>query len=113
MHLRNYNFNWIVTKCPVGVDEETRLACERDVDERQMHPDPMAFMPVTSTATGFTYRNVHCARCHGDTPALRFWNPRLECNSIVSGNAVVKRADKQLLADKVRPKKCKPLIWHQ
>lgn len=48
--------------------------------------DPLTSMPVTSHATGFTYRNAFCALCHGDMDAAKgrvdVWNPRLECPSV-------------------------------
>ena len=111
--LRQYNYNWIVKTCPAGwPDEETRMECESEPTERQINQDPISYMPVTSLSTGITYRNIKCAICHQDTPGrtpggveqLRFWNPRLECNSILAGNSIVNQATKDSVISKVNTK---------
>ena len=110
--LRQYNYNWIVSTCPAGwQDDEVRAACQTEPTETQMHQDPISFMPVTSLKTSITYRNVQCAICNRDTPPaladgssqLRFWNPRLECESILAGNAVVNQTSREDLNSKVIP----------
>ena len=83
LHLRQYNFNWIVNKCPKDWnDPEVAQACEIEPAEWQIHLDPISHMPVTSQVTGVTYRNLNCATCHQDVPGtrvnsqsplLRFW----------------------------------------
>ena len=108
--LRQYNYNWIVNTCPAAWgDEDSRKGCEDEPTELQIHQDPISFMPVTSLSSGITYRNVKCAICHIDTPGsnadgvkqLRFWNPRLECNSILAGNTLVNQASQESIASKV------------
>lgn len=51
--------------------------CEGLADEQ----DPMSTIPATSKDTGYTYRNVYCALCHGDRD-IEYWRPRLECPSL-------------------------------
>ena len=63
--LRQYNFNWIVNKCPKDWNDSTvALACETEPAEWQVHSDPISYMPVTSQISGITYRNLNCALCH-------------------------------------------------
>lgn len=59
---------------------ETRRLCETVNTS-----DPVAAMPVTSSRTGVTYRNAHCALCHNDVTETRLdvWRPRLECPSLL------------------------------
>lgn len=83
LQFKQYNYNWIVNKCPADwMDSEVALSCETEAAEWQVHLDPIGHMPVTSTVTGVTYRNINCAVCHRDTPGsrdadrlpqLRFW----------------------------------------
>ena len=115
VHLRQYGFNSMVDSCPSdwpsgGDDDETRALCETAQVEWENHRDPlMSSMPVTSTVTAMTYRNIHCAICRRDTPPpaadgspqLRFWNPRLECTDIAPENSLVKRLDKRALFSQV------------
>ena len=86
IQLKQYNFNWIVNKCPEDwSDLEVATACEGDpADDWQVHLDPIGHMPVTSLASGITYRNINCAVCNLEIPSynktsdfsshqLRFW----------------------------------------
>ncbi|XP_032791587.2 uncharacterized protein LOC116928587 isoform X2 [Daphnia magna] len=110
LHLRQYNFNWIVNKCPENwSDPNVAKACETEPSEWQIHLDPISHMPVTSQVSGITYRNLNCAMCHQDVPgsrgnpsSLRFWNPRLECNSILAGSTILQSMTKDDLASKIQ-----------
>lgn len=82
LQLRQYNFNWIVNKCPKDANPDVTQACETEPAEWQIHSDPITYMPVTNQVSGITYRNLNCAQCHQDVPAtlahnqsslLRFW----------------------------------------
>ena len=81
LHLMQYNFNWIVNKCPKDWNVPiVTLACETEPAEWQVHLDPINHMPVTSQVSGITYRNLNCAICHQDvthgnsqSSSLRFW----------------------------------------
>jgi hypothetical protein len=95
VEFRQYKSNWVVNTCPAGwTDEETRSLCEVFPEIGKQYKDPFAQLPVTSINNRVTYRNIHCARCNGETPSfapdgsarLRFWNPRLECPSLLSNN---------------------------
>lgn len=83
---KQYNLNWVVNKCPADwKDPEVALACELEPTEAKIHLDPIGHMPVTSTVSGVTYRNMNCAICHREgatssghdvnhrSSPLRFW----------------------------------------
>ncbi|KAK3930024.1 G-protein coupled receptor Mth2, partial [Frankliniella fusca] len=87
--LRQFGGIYMKTSCPPGwEDADVRHRCEVADDQS----DPVASMPVTSHATGYTYRNAFCALCHGDMPGpaqgtaaegrLDIWRPRVECPSV-------------------------------
>ncbi|XP_063840404.1 uncharacterized protein LOC135089102 [Scylla paramamosain] len=44
-----------------------------------VHTDPISRLLVTSTTTGHTYLNYHCAICNDDIQSLRMWTASLEC----------------------------------
>lgn len=73
----------MLTSCPPDwSDIATRARCE---DGSPSLRDPVATMPVTSHRTGLTYRNAHCAVCHGDIypNSTDVWKPRIECPSLM------------------------------
>lgn len=93
LQLRQYNFNWIVNKCPKDWENPVvALACETEPAEWQIHSDPISYMPVTNQISGITYRNLNCALCHHDVPgtlannqssSLRFWYILQLYNSLI------------------------------
>lgn len=85
VELRQFGGIYMLTSCPPEWgDAGTRTRCE-EASPR----DPVASMPVTSHRTGLTYRNAHCALCHGDLRpgSSDVWAPRLECPALVQGLA--------------------------
>lgn len=81
--LRQFGGIYMLTSCPPEwSDAGTRSRCE---DDNLSLRDPVATMPVTSHQSGLTYRNVHCALCHGDIypNSTDVWKPRIECPSLM------------------------------
>jgi hypothetical protein len=70
---------YVMERCPPDwKDYDTRNQCEHpDTNYR----DPLLDAPVTSTSTNITYRNWHCASCHGDLDAktTTIWDAEFEC----------------------------------
>ncbi|KAJ4443907.1 hypothetical protein ANN_05694, partial [Periplaneta americana] len=58
---------YMISTCPSDwKDPNTRFRCEHpDTNFR----DPLLDSPITSYVTNITYRNWHCASCHGDLAA--------------------------------------------
>lgn len=71
--------------CPKEVTAAARRECEQP---RSASSDPLASVPVTSLASGITYRNYACALCHGDSVDLAFWRVLVRCGNI-SGSATI------------------------
>lgn len=83
VELRQFGGIYMLTSCPPEwSDTGTRSRCE---DDNPSLRDPLATMPVTSHRSGLTYRNVHCALCHGDIypNSTDVWKPRIECPSLM------------------------------
>ena len=81
--LRQFGGIYMLTTCPPEwSDAGTRSRCE---DDNPSLRDPVATMPVTSHRSGLTYRNVHCALCHGDLHpnSTDVWKPRIECPNLM------------------------------
>ncbi|KAJ9575429.1 hypothetical protein L9F63_025619, partial [Diploptera punctata] len=83
VELRQFGGIYMLTTCPPEwSNAEIRSKCE---DDNPSLRDPVATMPVTSHRSGLTYRNAHCALCHGDLfpNTTDLWMPRLECPSLM------------------------------
>ncbi|PSN41288.1 hypothetical protein C0J52_09872 [Blattella germanica] len=83
VELRQFGGIYMLTTCPPEWSKaEIRSKCE---DDNPSLRDPVANMPVTSHRTGLTYRNAHCAVCHGDLHPNKtdLWKPRLECPNLM------------------------------
>jgi hypothetical protein len=80
MELHDLPMN-VMAQCPPDwTDSDTRYRCEHpDTSYR----DPLLDAPVKSSSTNITYRNWHCASCHGDLDAdtTVFWNAGVICYS--------------------------------
>lgn len=80
-NLKQFGGVYMMSTCPhKWKSMETRVLCET-----ANASDPIAAMPVTSSRTGITYKNAHCALCHNDVRDTRLdvWKPRLECPSLL------------------------------
>jgi hypothetical protein len=83
------NSYWIINTCPISwTDEATRSLCEKNLNIGKLDRDFTSHLPVTSIINRVTYRNIHCARCNGESKfapdgsvLLRSWKPRLVCPS--------------------------------
>ena len=83
VELRQFGGIYMLTTCPPEWgNAEIRSKCE---DDNPSLRDPIATMPVTSHRSGLTYRNAHCALCHGDISpnTTDLWMPRLECPNLM------------------------------
>ena len=85
VELRRYGGVYMLATCPPAwEDADGRRRCE----DPDVAADPVgAGMPVSDSQTLLTYRNAHCARCHGAlTPSRALvWTPRLECRTVPAG----------------------------
>ena len=80
--LKQYGDIYMRHKCLSDWDglSSVQRICENPADE--LKQDPFGSTPVTSMATGFTYKNYFCAVCNNDSHDVRFWRPRLECPTL-------------------------------
>jgi len=70
---------YVMTKCPPEwKDSDTRNRCEHP---DSIYRDPLLDAPLTSLSTNTTYKNWHCAFCHGDLGAATtvIWNVSVTC----------------------------------
>ncbi|XP_049853010.1 uncharacterized protein LOC126334620 [Schistocerca gregaria] len=84
--LRRFGGVYMRTSCPPSwEDGQSRALCE--ARDRLSAVDPVGGMPVTSRRTAITYRNAHCALCHGDVQDVVVWNAHLECSGLLQQQA--------------------------
>ncbi|GFO25550.1 adhesion g protein-coupled receptor e2 [Plakobranchus ocellatus] len=75
------NYQTMVTKCP-SLDKVS-LRSFKEEKEKCENPnisDQEQSFPVSSPLTGFTYRNIFCARCHNDSHVLDNWGSAVDCH---------------------------------
>lgn len=82
VNLKQYGDIYVRNKCSENwAEHSVKIACE---NSKSSDLDPFGTTPVTSVATGFTYKNYMCAVCNNDSNNIRFWRPRLECPTLTS-----------------------------
>lgn len=72
---------WVRQTCAADWTGDGRIKelCEADAARES---DPVLQAPVTSSASGLSYRNVFCAICNEDDGTATPWTPSLECDEI-------------------------------
>ena len=81
-NLKQYGDIYVKNKCqPDYLNPTIKAKCETP---GLPNNDPFGTTPITSMASGFTYKNYYCAVCNEDSEDVRFWRPRLECPTLTS-----------------------------
>lgn len=81
-NLKQYGDIYVKNKCQSDYLNPTiKAKCETP---GLPNNDPFGTTPITSMASGFTYKNYYCAVCNEDSEDIRFWRPRLECPTLTS-----------------------------
>ena len=97
--LRQYGAVYMRTQCLADWSmPNIRAACE----ESSQKSDPVGSMPVTSKATGITYKNYYCAVCNHASADVQFWKPRLECPTLKGYNSRFNNITKSFLMDNLK-----------
>lgn len=93
-------------KCPDVADPETKQLCEITEDvENQLQN-----MPVSSTKTGFTYRNIHCFECHNESSAdVKHWDLEIHCIEFTDFNFISSYSE---IISYAKSKKCNMFYSH-
>ncbi|CAG7720942.1 unnamed protein product [Allacma fusca] len=71
----------MISQCPTESSATLKDLCSADRTDPDIEYNYLMDIPVYSTGTKYLYRNIYCARCHGEkNPSLFQWNTRLYCN---------------------------------
>eukprot|EP00092_Neocalanus_flemingeri_P055123 GFUD01065044.1.p1 GENE.GFUD01065044.1~~GFUD01065044.1.p1 ORF type:complete len:925 (-),score=203.73 GFUD01065044.1:75-2849(-) len=97
--LRQYGAVYMRTQCLANWTlPNIRRACE----DSAQNSDPVGSMPVTSKATGITYKNYYCAVCNQASEGVQFWKPRLECPTLQGYNSRFNNITKSFLMENLK-----------
>lgn len=77
----NKAFNFTI-KCPPSFnDESVKENCAQEYYDYNFFNGLFGFTPVSSNMTQKAYRNIYCARCHGENDSdLVSWQLKLDCS---------------------------------
>lgn len=71
---------YMLAACPRNATADASLLCRPGSADDAESGDHLRDVPVRSLATGVTYANVYCARCHGDADRLQSWDASVQCS---------------------------------
>ncbi|XP_071153397.1 uncharacterized protein [Mytilus edulis] len=90
----------MISHCPVSSDNVTKTKCEisTSLDQKLQH------IPVYSSKSGLSYRNVHCSVCHNEsTENISQWKIEIECAKFADFNFLSSYSE---IIDYAREKEC-------